>query len=119
MPEWPSVVYMYQQVNESGPVSSLSPWKVVMLTRDLNDGSADFGGLALGTTTYLGNSYLDLHGYPEPQLQGVLGAAALIHFNGSTGGQWPTDLWPPLNTSKTVIGTVIDDRPTLGTTLLN
>jgi len=119
MPEWHSVVHIYQQVNESGPVSSLSPWKVVMLTRDLNDNGADFGGLAPNTATYLGNSYLDLHGYAEPQLQGVLGAAALCHFNGSTGGQWPTDVWPPLNTSNTVIGTVIDDRPTMGTALLN
>jgi hypothetical protein len=119
MPEWHSVVHMYQQFNETGsPLSSLSPWIVVMLTRDLDDGNADFGGLAPGTTAYLGNSYLDLHGY-GPTLQGVRGAAAWCHFNGSTGGQWPTDLWPLLNTSNTVIGSVIDDRPTLGTVLLN
>jgi hypothetical protein len=86
MPEWGSIVYLYQQVNESGPASSLSPWKVVMLSRDLNDGTANLNGLAPDAVTYLGNSYLDLHGYAAPQLQGVLGAAAWCQFQGSTGG---------------------------------
>lgn len=120
MPEWGSIVHLYQQFNGSGPLSSLSPWKVVMLARDLDDGTANFNGLAPDAVTYLGNSYLDLHGYSAPQLQGVLGAAAWCQFQGSTGGQWPDELWPPLNhTSNVVIGTVIDDQPTMGTALLN
>jgi hypothetical protein len=119
MPEWGSVIHQYQQVNETGPASSLSPWIVVMLARDLGDGTANFGGLAPDAATYLGNSYLDLHGY-GPVLQGVLGAAAWCEFNGSTGGQWPDELWPPLNhTSNVVVGTVINDQPTMGTALLN
>jgi hypothetical protein len=119
MPEWGSIIHLYQQVNESGPASSLSPWIIVMLARDLDDGTANFGGLAPDAITFLGSSYLDLHGY-GPVLQGVLGAAAWCQFNGSTGGRWPDELWPPLNhTSNVVIGTVIDDQPTMGTALLN
>jgi hypothetical protein len=119
MPEWGSVVHLYQQVNESVPASSLCPWKVVMLARDLDDGTANFGGLAPDAVTYLGNSYLDLHGY-GPIVQGVLGAAAWCQFNGSTGGQWPDEFWPPLNyTTNVVIGTVVNDRPTMATALLN
>lgn len=120
MPTWGSIVHLYQQVNESGPASSLSPWIVVALARDLNDGTANFGGLAPDAVTYLGESHLDLHGYATPLLQGVLGAAAWCHFNGSTGGTWPEELWPPLNhTSNVVIGTVVDDQPTMGTAMLN
>jgi hypothetical protein len=120
MPEWGSIVHQYQQVNESSPASSLCPWIVVALGRDLGDGTANFGGLAPDAVTYLGNSYLDLHGYSTPKLQGILGAAAWCQFNGSTGGTWPEELWPPLNhTSNVVIGTVIDDRPTMGTAMLN
>jgi hypothetical protein len=119
MPEWGSIVHLYQQVNDSGPASSLSPWIVVMLARDLDDGTANFNGLAPDAVVYLGNSYLDLHGY-GPILQGVLGAAAWCQFTGSTGGQWPDVLWPPVNhTSNVVIGTVIDGRPTTGTVMLN
>jgi hypothetical protein len=119
MPDWGSVVHLYQQVNESGPASSLCPWIVVMLSRDLNDDTANFGGLAPDAVVYLGASYLDLHGY-GPTRQGVLGAAAWCEFQGSTGGQWPDELWPPLNhTSNVVIGEVIDDRPTMGTAMLN
>jgi hypothetical protein len=119
MPEWGSVVHLYQRVNETGPSSSLSPWIVVMLARDLNDGTANMRGLAPDAVTYLGESYLDLHGY-GPTPQGVLGAAAWCEFRGSTGGQWPDELWPPLNhTSNVVIGTVINDRPTMGTAMLN
>src|SRR5277367_5967760 len=119
MPEWGSVVHLYQQINETGPYSSLSPWIVVMLARDLNDGTANMRGLASDAVTHLGESYLDLHGY-GPILQGVLGAAAWCEFRGSTGGQWPDELWPPLNhTSNVVIGTVINDRPTMGTAMLN
>jgi len=120
MPEWGGLVHLYQQVNVSGqPASSLAPWIVVMLSRDLDDGTANFGGLAPEAITYLGNSYLDLHGY-GPVLQGVLGAAAWCEFTGSTGGQWPNELWPPLNfTTNVVIGTVIDDRPTIATAMLN
>jgi len=65
---------------------------VVALGRDLGDGTANFGGLAPDAVTYLGNSYLDLHGYSTPQLQGILGAAAWCQFNGSTGGTWPEEL---------------------------
>ena len=90
-----------------------------MLSRDLDDGTANFKGLAPDAITYLGASYLDLHGY-GPTQQGVLGAAAWCEFNGSTGGKWPDDLWPPRNhSSNVVIGTVIDDRPTMGTAMLN
>jgi hypothetical protein len=120
MPAWGSIVHPYQQINESGPVSSLSPWIMVALARDLDDGTANFGGLAPDAVTYLGNTYLDLHSYTTPQLQGILGAAALCQFTGSTGGTWPEELWPPLNhTSNVVIGTVVDDRPTMGTAMLN
>ncbi|OCK73030.1 hypothetical protein K432DRAFT_256489, partial [Lepidopterella palustris CBS 459.81] len=119
MPEWGSVVHLYQQVNETGPFSSLCPWKVVMLSRNLNDGTANMGGLSSDAVTNLGSTYLDLHGY-GPVFQGVLGAAALCTFRGETGGRWPSGLWPSLNgTTNTVIGTVINGRPTLATALLN
>jgi hypothetical protein len=119
MPEWGSVVHLYQQVNGSGRSGSLSPWVVVMLARDLGDGRANFGSLSLDAVTHLGNSFLDLHGY-GPHLQGVLGAAAWCQFKGSTGGQWQDELGAPLNhTSNVVIGTVINDRPTMGTAMLN
>ena len=53
MPEWGAVVHLYQQVNDSGPASSLSPWIIVMLARNLDDGTANFGGLAPDAVTYL------------------------------------------------------------------
>jgi hypothetical protein len=119
MPTWGSDVHLYQQVHKSGPRSSLCPWKVVMLGRNLYDGTANFGGLSLSGVTPLYETYLDLHGY-GPVVQGILGAAVLCTFSGATGGQWPDILWPPLNkTSNTVIGTVINDRPTMGTAFLN
>jgi hypothetical protein len=118
MPEWGSVVHLYQQVNDSGPASSLSPWIVVMLSRNLGDNTANFKGVALDTVTSLGAAWLDLHGY-GPVVQNLLGAAALCEFDGSTGGMWPNLLWPSLNSSNTVIGTVFNDRPTIATTLLN
>jgi hypothetical protein len=120
MPQWNSIVQIYQQVNDSGPYSSLSPWKIVMLTRDVNDGTAHFDGLADNAVTYLGNSYLDLHGYPQPVLQGVLGAAAYCEFEGSAGGEWPNDLWPSRGqTTNFVAGELIDNRPTMATGVLN
>jgi hypothetical protein len=119
-PEWNSVVHLYQQANESGFISSLSPWIVVALARNLHDGTANFVGLAPDAVIDLGVTYLDLHGYPTPQQQDVLGAAAWCQFNGSTGGTWPEELWAPLNyTTNVVIGTVVDDRPTMGTAMLN
>lgn len=120
MPEWGAIVHLYQQVNDSGQQSSLSPWKIVALSRNLNDGTANFGGLAPSAVTFLGNSYLDLHGY-GPVLQGVLGAAALCEFNASTGGQWPDGSWPSLGgTSNIFFGPVTrGDRPTTATALLN
>jgi hypothetical protein len=119
MPEWGSIVHLYQQVNDSGPTSSLSPWKIVMLSRNLNDGGANIGGVYLASVTDLGSTYLDLHGY-GPDVQGVLGAAAYCTFRGETGGIWPDDLWPPLNgTRNTVLGTLVNDRPTPATALLN
>lgn len=121
MPEWGSIIHMYQQVNASGPYSSLAPWIVVMLARDRNDGTANFPGVAVSSVTYLGNTILDLHGY-GPVVEGLLGAAAECTFRGETSGTWPDVdvLWPPLNnTPNVVFGTVVDDRPTLATALLN
>jgi hypothetical protein len=119
MPDWNAIVHTYQQVNDTGPASSLCPWIAVMLSRDINDGTAHLPGVASDAVTYLGVSYLDLHGY-GPTQQSVLGAAAWCQFQGSTGGQWPDGLWPPLgHTSNVVIGKVIDDRPTMGTAMLN
>jgi hypothetical protein len=119
-PQWNSVVHLYQQVNKSGFISSLSPWIVVALARDLEGGTANFGGLALDAVEYLGATYLDLPGYSSTQLQDVLGAAAWCQFNGSTGGTWPEELWAPLNhTTNVVIGIVVDDRPIMGTAMLN
>jgi hypothetical protein len=46
MPKWGAIVHLYQQVNDSGQQSSLSPWKIVALSRNLDDGTANFGGLA-------------------------------------------------------------------------
>ena len=118
MPAWNSVVHLYQQVNQTGPASSICPWIVVMIARDLDDGGANIGGLSGNAVTYLGNSYLDLHGY-GPIVQGVIGAATLCEFEGSTGGTWPDGLWPPHNSSNTILGELIDDRPTLATAMLN
>lgn len=75
-------MHLYQQFNDSGPLSSLSPWIVVMLARGLGDGTANFNGLAPDAVTYLGNGYLDLHGFPQSwlppsQLSKVLSA---VHF---------------------------------------
>jgi len=120
MPEWSPVVHIYQMYNDTGPVSSLCPWIAVMLNGDPGEGQVDFVGLADDAATFLGNSYLDLHGYPQPVLQGIIGAAAYCVFDGSTGGQWPDDLWPQRgNTSNFVIGPLVDNRPTMGTGVLN
>jgi hypothetical protein len=120
MPQWNAVVHIYQQPNDTGPVSSLCPWIAVMVNRDLNDGQADFVGLADDAVTFLGNSYLDLHGYSQPVYQGITGAAAYCVFDGSTGGQWPNELWPPRgHTSNFVIGPLVENRPTMGTGVLN
>jgi hypothetical protein len=92
----------------------------VMLNRDLGGGQANFVGLADDAFTYLGNSYLNLHGYPQPAVQGVIGAAAYCVFDGSTGGQWPGDLWPSRgNTSNFVVGPLVNNQPTMGTGVLN
>jgi hypothetical protein len=119
MPGWGSVIYPYQRLNETGPYSNLSPYIVVYLERDLENGVPDIIGLADDAVTYLGVSYLDLKGYPQPMQQRVRGAAAWCNFSGSTGGQWQDGLWPPLNTTNVVIGTVINDQPTLATAMLN
>jgi hypothetical protein len=99
-----SQVQLYQQVNDTGPASSLSPWYMVMLARDLDDGTANIQGLSGSAVTYLGNSFLDLHGYSGPVLQGVLGAAAYCNFSGSTGGNWPSVTWPARTTTNVVVG---------------
>jgi hypothetical protein len=120
MPEWGAIVHLYQQANDNGQDSSLSPWIVVGLSRDLGDGGSNFGGLAPDATTFLGNSYLDLHGY-GPVLQGVLGAATLCKFTAATGGTWQDLTWQSLNdTSNIFFGPVTqDDRPTTATAMLN
>lgn len=120
MPEWGAIVHLYQQGNDSGQYSSLSPWIAVGLSRNLDDGGANFGGLASDAMTFLGNSYLDLHGY-GPVLQGVLGAATLCKFTAATGGTWQDLTWQSLNdTSNIFFGPVTqDDRPTTATTMLN
>lgn len=84
----------------------------------MNDGEANIGGLAGGAVTYLGNSYLDLHGY-GPMLRGVIGAAALCEFEGSTGETWQDGLWRPHNSSNTILGELVNDQPTLATAMLN
>jgi hypothetical protein len=90
-----------------------------MLTRDLDDTTANMGGVSLSSVTNLSTTYLDLHGY-GPVVQGVLGAAAYCTFRGETGGTWPDGLWPPLNaTNNTIFGTVVNNRPTPATALLN
>ncbi|KIJ97062.1 hypothetical protein K443DRAFT_133926 [Laccaria amethystina LaAM-08-1] len=104
MPSWSSQVQLYQQVNDTGPASSLSPWYMVMLVRDLDDGTANIQRLSGSAVTYLGNSFLDLHGYSGPVLQGVLGAAAYCNFSGSTGGNWPSVTWPARTTTNVVVG---------------
>ena len=104
MPSWSSQVQLYQQVNDTGPYSSLSPWYMVMLARNLDDGGANIQGLSGSAVTYLGNSFLDLHGYSGPVLQGVLGAAAYCNFSGSTGGTWPSVTWPARTTTNVVVG---------------
>lgn len=119
MPSWSSQVQLYQLVNDTGPYSSLSPWYMVLLARDLDDGSANTGGLSGGAVSYLGNSFVDLHGW-GPVLQGILGAAAYCNFSGSTGGDWPNGSWPFPTTRNVVVGTgpkngTID----LGTVFLN
>ncbi|PMD40829.1 hypothetical protein L207DRAFT_583006 [Hyaloscypha variabilis F] len=89
MPDWDSVVHLYQKSTGTGPISDLNPFIAVMLAQ-------------------------------RPVLQKIVGAAAWCEFNGSTGGQWPDILWPSLNhTPNVVLGTVIDDQPTMGTALLN
>jgi hypothetical protein len=119
MPDWDPVVHLYQQSNGPGPISNLNPFIAVMLAQSQDDGTASLRGLAPDAVTYLGEGYLDLHGQGAVP-QRVLGAAAWCEFNGSTGGRWPDVLWPPLNhTSNVVLGTVIDDQPTMGTAMLN
>ncbi|KAN0095245.1 hypothetical protein V8E51_015956 [Hyaloscypha variabilis] len=89
MPDWDSIVHIYQKSTGTGPISDLNPFIAVMLAQ-------------------------------RPVLQKIVGAAAWCEFNGSTGGQWPDILWPSLNhTSNVVLGTVIEDQPTMGTALLN
>jgi hypothetical protein len=121
MPEWGGIVHLYQQFNDSGRVSSLAPWKVVMLSRDLNDGGANFGGVAGDAATYLGNGFVALHGVGDgTNLQGILGAAAYCEITGDVGGEWPDIFWPPLNNTQNVVfGPVVDDRPEISTVLLN
>ncbi|KIM71917.1 hypothetical protein PILCRDRAFT_82347 [Piloderma croceum F 1598] len=119
MPSWASQVQLYQQVNDSGPASSLCPWYMVLLARDLNDGTANIGGLSGGAVSFLGNSFVDLHGY-GPTLQGILGAAAYCNFSGSTGGDWPSDLWPARATTNVVVGTApTDGTVDISTVFLN
>jgi hypothetical protein len=103
MPSWSSQIQLYQQVNDSGPASSLCPWYMVLLARDLGDGTSNIEGLAGSAVSHLGESFLDLHGY-GPTLQGVLGAAAYCHFNGLTGGGWPNISWPARPTTNVVVG---------------
>jgi hypothetical protein len=120
IPQWNGRVYLYPQLNDSGPFSSLCPWKIVILTRDVNDGTAHFDGLANDAVTYLGNSYVDLHGYAQPVLQGILGAAAYCEFKGGADGAWPNDLWPPRGqTTNFVAGELVGNRPTMATGVLN
>ena len=104
MPSWSSQVQLYQQINDTGPYSSLSPWYMVFLARDLNDGTANIQGLSGTAVTYLGASFLDLHGYNTTVLQGILGAAAYCNFSGSTGGDWPSATWPARNSTNVVVG---------------
>jgi hypothetical protein len=92
-----------------------------MLSRNLNDGTSNFKGVASDAVTLLGSSYVDLHGY-GPILQNILGAAAYCEFVGDVGGEWPdpSTLWPPLNqTTNVVFGPVLNGRPLLSTVLLN
>jgi len=112
-------VHLYQQANETSALSSLSPWITVMLSRDLEDGSANFAGVAGDAVTYLGNGFVDLHPY-GPRVQRILGAAAYCEISGDVGGEWPDILWPPLNhTSNVVFGPVVNDQPRISTVLLN
>jgi len=104
MPSWNSQVQLYQQVNDTGPASSLCPWYMVLLARDLHDGTSHIGGLSGSAVSYLGDSFLDLHGLGTV-LQGVLGAAAYCNFRGSTGGNWPSSSWPWQATTNVVVGT--------------
>lgn len=104
MPTWSSQVQLYQQVNDTGPASSLSPYYMVLLARSLDDGTSNIQGLSGSAVTNLGNSFLDLHGYNGTVLQGVLGAAAYCSFSGSTGGNWPSATWPARTTTNVVVG---------------
>src|SRR5271170_1629274 len=104
MPSWGSQVQLYQQLNDSVAYSSLSPWYIVLLARDLVDGTANTLGLSGAAVTYLGPAYVDLHGY-GPVLQGVLGAAAYCNFSASTGGGWPSGSFPAPNTTNVIAGT--------------
>ncbi|TDL16444.1 hypothetical protein BD410DRAFT_795379 [Rickenella mellea] len=114
MPTWSSQVGLYHQVNDSGPASTLSPWYMVLLARDLNDGTSNIQGLSGKAVAYLGNTFVDLHGY-GPVVQGILGAAAYCSFTGSTGGDWPSNPWPSQNTTNVIVGT----QPANGTTDLS
>ncbi|KIK04867.1 hypothetical protein K443DRAFT_92165 [Laccaria amethystina LaAM-08-1] len=104
MPTWSSQVQLYRQVNDSGPYSTLNPWYMVLLARHMDDGTSNIQGLSGSAVTYLGNSFLDLHGYNGSVLQGVLGAAAYCTFSGSTGGSWPSTTWPARTTTNVVVG---------------
>ena len=121
MPQWNGVVHMYQYWNNSGPLSSLSPWTIVMLTRDVNDGTAHFDGLAGNATRFIGNTSVDLYGYAQPELQGILGAAAYCEFEGGAGGGgWPNNVWPPRGQATNfVAGEMIGDRLTMAIGVLN
>lgn len=122
MPEWNSVVHMYQQYNDSGPLSSLSPWIAVMLSRDLDDaGGTDMAGVADDAVTFLGNGVVALHGVGNGTIvQSIVGAAAYCELSGDVGGKWPDIFWPPLNDTRNVVfGPVVNDRPAISTVLLN
>ena len=119
MPTWSSQIQLYQQVNDTGPASSLAPYYIVLLARDLDDGTSNTNGLAGSAVEYLGNFYLDLHGH-GPTVQGVLGAAAYCDFGGSTGGNWPDISWPIRNTTNYFVGPgPVDGRFGVSTLFLN
>jgi hypothetical protein len=121
MPAWNSIVHMYQQFNDSGPLGTLSPWIAVMLSRELDDGSSGTAGVAGDAVTYLGNGVVALHGIGNGTIvQGILGAATYCAFTGDVGGEWPDIFWPPLNdTRNPVFGPVVNDRPAISTVVLN
>jgi len=92
---------------------------MVLLARDPNDGTSNIEGLSGEAVKFLGNSFLDLHGY-GPVLQSVVGAAAYCTCNGSTGGDWPSNPWPANSTTDVVVGTPpMNETIDLSTVFLN